>query len=142
MRLIFDDMQSEQNQEKGATLLEVLAALAILAILTTAVLAVFIPTGLWISKAGNETSAANYAAAILEDLRDQRSRLQTANSISPENLGLVQQYKPGFPVGINAHISMEPMASYSKLYKVEVLVRWNEGTELCKITMATLMRKV
>lgn len=142
MRLIFDDMQSEQNQEKGATLLEVLAALAILAILTTAMLAVFIPTGLWISKAGNETSAANYAAAILEDLRDQRSRLQTANSILPENLGLVQQYKPGFPVGINARISMEPMAGYSKLYKVEVLVNWNEGTELCKITMATLMRKV
>ncbi|MEN6326265.1 MAG: type II secretion system protein [Syntrophomonas sp.] len=142
MKLLLKNIKSERNLEKGTTLLEVLVALVILAVLTTAVLAIFMPTGLWISKARNETTAANYAAAILEDLRDQRSRLQTGNSISPEDLGLDQQYKPDFPVGINASISMESMASYSKLYKVQVLVKWKEGIELRKITMATLMRKV
>ena len=142
MRLLLKDMQSERNREQGTTLLEVLAALAILAVLTTAVLAIFMPTGLWISKARNETTAANYTAAVLEDLRDQRSRLQIANGISPEDLGLDQQYKPDFPGGINACVNIELMAGFSGLYKVEVLVGWNEGTEQRMITMATLMRKV
>lgn len=142
MSLMQKDMQLVREQEKGSALLEVLAALAMLAILTTTVLAIFTSTGLWISKAGNETAAANYAASILEDLRDQRGQLQAAEHMVPEDLGLDQQYKPGFPAGINAHISMEPMAGYSRLYKVEVLVNWNEGTELCEIKMATLIRKV
>lgn len=142
MKILLKDIQIDRDREKGTALLEVLAALAMLAVLTTTVLAVFTPTGLWISKARNETTAANYAAAILEDLRDQRSRLQAADSISPEDLGLTQLYKPDFPAGINARISMEIMTGFSRLYKVEVLVDWNEGTELREVKMATLMRKV
>lgn len=142
MKFLLKDIHRDQDREKGTTLLEVLAALAMLAVLATTVLAVFTPTGLWISKARNETTAANYAAAILEDLRDQRSRLQPADGISPEDLGLTQPYKPDFPAGINARISVEQIAGYSRLYKVEVWVNWNEGTELREVKMATLMRKV
>lgn len=141
MKLFLKDIPKKQDREQGAALLEVLAALAMLAVLTTMVWAVFTPTGLWISKARNETTAANYAAAILEDLRDQRSRLQAADSISPVDLGLTQPYKPDFPAGINARISIELMTGLSRLYKVEVLVGWNEGTKLREVKMATLMRK-
>ena len=134
--------KQQLGSEKGATLVEVLAALAMLGVLTTMVLAIFAPTGIWIGKARNETTAANYASALLEDLRDQRSLLQSADSISPEGLGLVQPYKPAHPAGINARIDMELMTGYSGLYKVEVDVSWNEGTELREVKMATLIRKV
>lgn len=136
------DRRLEAEPEQGTTLLEVLVALAMLAVLTTTVLAIFSPTALWISKARNETTAANYAAALLEDLRDKRSLLQAVNDIAPEDLGLAQPYKPALPAGINARIDMEVMAGYGGLYKVEVSVNWSEGSEQREVKMTTLMRRV
>ncbi|MDD3023813.1 MAG: hypothetical protein PHE26_07945 [Syntrophomonadaceae bacterium] len=139
--LLFYDGQIVNERERGTSLLEVLAALAMLALLTTTVLAVFLPAGLWIKRAREETTAANYAAAILEELRDNRSLLQPVKEISPEDLGLSEQYRPDIPHGIEAHITTELINGYSQLYKADVLVMWKEGNQLCKLNMATVIRK-
>lgn len=135
------DRPTAQEYEKGSTLLEVLLALIMLSVLTTTVLAIFSPTGLWICKARNETTVSNYAFALLEDLRDQRSLLHEANGISPEDLGLNQQYKPGVPAGITTRISMEVMSGFSQLYKVNISLGWSEGNQIREVNMATLIRK-
>lgn len=129
------------NLQEGMTLLEVLLSLALLALLTTSVMSIFAPPVLWISQARNETTAANYAQAIIEELRGERHKLEAVSNISQEELNLNQDYKPRQPADINARLTIEPMNGINNLYKVDVTVNWTEGTTPRKINILTAMRK-
>lgn len=121
--------------------MEVLLSLALLALLTTSVMAVFTPPALWIKQAGNETAASNYADAIIEELRDERSKIQGTGNFLPEELNLSPEYKPERPADLEARIDIELMNGYGSLYKVKVSVNWMEGTALRDLSLVTAMRK-
>lgn len=129
------------NLQEGMTLLEVLLSLALLALLATSVMSIFTPPALWIIQARNETTAGNYAGAIIEELRDERDKIEVVSDVSPEELNLNQDYKPTQPADINAHLTIEPMDGFSNLYKVAVAVNWMEGTIPREINLLTVMRK-
>lgn len=129
------------KRQEGMTLLEVLLSLALLALLATCVLAIFTPPAFWIKEARDETTAVNYAAAILEELRDKRDNIRIGNILSPQALNLSQAYKPAQPADINAHLNIGLKSGYTNLYEVTVTVSWTEGSTPREIKVNTLMRK-
>ena len=62
-------MINEIKNVKGMTLVEVMAALVLLALLAVTLLSVFSTTGSWINGAGKKTAAVRYAGNIIEIIR-------------------------------------------------------------------------
>jgi len=127
--------------EKGMTLIEVLASLVILGLLAVSVTTIFIPASTWIYKARTETTASNYAFSILETFRADRSKLDSSNTGKS-----AQNIFPGsgFPwAGMSDElIRMEPQAPpYDHLYDVTVTVRWAEGNAVRHVQLSTIIRK-
>ncbi|MGI5921026.1 MAG: type IV pilus modification PilV family protein [Syntrophomonadaceae bacterium] len=63
------------KKQAGFTLIEVLAALVILALLTTSIMTMFSVSELWIGRAGKQTIASDYAISIIEVIRAYSSDL-------------------------------------------------------------------
>lgn len=57
------------ENEQGLTLIEVIVALVLLALIAMNTLSYFSTSGIWIMGAGQKTQASNYAAAIIEGVR-------------------------------------------------------------------------
>lgn len=70
------------NEEKAMTLLEVMGALVILALLAVTMLSLFSTSGMWIAGAGRQTRASEYAGAVIEVVR------AYSNDINPASLPL------------------------------------------------------
>ncbi len=132
--------QVRTANEKGQTLLEVLAASVLIMLLCGSILAIFSPVAHWIATARSQTMAANYAIAILESLRSQPDMLQAVNAgQSAEELGLAGIYSPAGMA--NELTCMEPRADYTNLYEVMVTVYWVQGAEDHQLQFGTVIRK-
>lgn len=66
------------NEEKAMTLLEVMAALVILSLLTVTLLSLFSTSGVWLAGANKQTRASEYAAAIIEVARAYANDINSA----------------------------------------------------------------
>ena len=129
-----------KNYQKGLCLIEVLASLVLLSLLAFGMLAIFSPTARWIAGARHETTAVYFAAAILEDLRLERTKIDPLNSgknVQEMGLGMV------CPVsGMAGEISlMQALPYYPNLYDVTVTVTWIEGAVPRSLSMSTVIRK-
>jgi len=131
------DQKSWQMNNKGMTLIEVLAALVLLALLSTSMLTIFVPPAKWVSQARNQTTAVNYANALLENLRADRSRINTtaATGVAADVLWPVgDQLHLASPANMQATIVMTPWQEIpswpnENRYDVVVTVSWDGGNE-------------
>lgn len=78
------------DNEKGLTLIEVIVALAITAILTTVFMGVFSNSGRWIAGAGAQTKASSYATSIIEVIRNDENSIGeiTEDDLTDEDDGV------------------------------------------------------
>jgi len=126
--------------EQGLTLIEVLASLVLLSLLTVSILGIFTSTAKWVAKARQETTASNYASAVLEDLRLQRQIINNDN----EGL-LAEELLPGYGYpweGMDARITtMEDLNPLHNLYNITVTIFRSGDTQSPILQMSTIMRK-
>lgn len=129
------------KNETGLTLIEVLASLVLLSLITVGITAIFTPAASWISKARWETAASNYAVAVLEELRSDRSKIVEGNSGKT-----AQELFPasGYPwAGMSDTITrlehQDP--PYNNLYDITVTITWREGTRPRSLQISTIIRK-
>lgn len=123
--------------EKGLTLLEVLATLVLLSLLTVSSMSIFNPTFNWIIKSGHRTAANCYAASVLEDLRVNRDKITIVSNVAVSQLGFRQEYKAR---EMNAEISMFARDEIEDLFDVIVTVTWVEGSKECSLHLNTILR--
>ncbi len=130
------DQNNWQLNNKGMTLIEVLAALVLLALLSTSMISIFVPPAKWVSQARTQTTAVNYANALLENLRADRSRIDnfpagvSADALWPVSDPLYIES----PANVQATIVMTPGGD-GNLY--DVVVSWNNGKE----TLRSIIRR-
>lgn len=139
----------KNSNEQGVTLIEVLAALVLLLILSTTIIAVFTPASLWIQQARNETTASNYARAVLEDLRSDRAQIKLGNSDKyADEIWSPHSYQPPEPPDMRAKLDIrtasqagiDPESDLANLYAVTVKVIWNNDED--ELIMQTVIRGV
>jgi type II secretory pathway pseudopilin PulG len=129
------------NNATGLTLIEVLASLALLSLMTVSILAAFTPAASWINKARRETTASNYATSILESLRSDRSKIDNSNEGKTAHY-VFPDY--GYPwAGMSDEITrLERQNSpYNNLYDITVTVSWLEGSKTRSIKISTIVKK-
>ncbi|PKM78582.1 MAG: hypothetical protein CVU90_00875 [Firmicutes bacterium HGW-Firmicutes-15] len=129
------------NNETGLTLIEVLASLVLLSLMIVSILAGFTPAASWISKARRETTASNYATAILEDLRSDRSKIDNSNAGKTAQ-DLFPSY--GYPwAGMKDKVTRleRQNAPFNNLYDITVTISWLEGNETRSLKMSTMIKK-
>lgn len=128
------------RREHGQSLLEVLAAMVIMALIAGSTLAVYAPVAAWIRLSWQETYAGNCAYAIVEGLRAQPSLLDEANTgCSAEELGLAWALAGSGE--FSDVVLIDPLAENPNLYQVSVIVQWSQGTATRNVRLDTLMRK-
>ena len=129
-----------KNNQKGLSLIEVLASLVLLSLLACGMLVIFSPAARWIVGARHETTAVYFAAAILENLRWERTKIDPLNSgKNAQEIGLnVASSAPGMVGEISL---MQAMPYYPNLYDVMVTVTWMEGKVPRSLSMSTIIRK-
>lgn len=130
----------KEGSQSGLTLIEVLAALLLLSLVSLSIPAIFGPAAQWISKARLETTAVNYAASILDELRSERGKINEFNNgKTAEELDLVcESPYPGMTGQIT---QMQPQASLPNLYDVRVTVSWSQGGQTHNLQLSTVIRK-
>ena len=126
--------------DKGLTLIEVLASIVLLSLLAASVMTVFPPVAGWISTARRVTLASSYAAAVLEGVRSSPNQIdslyigKTAQEMFPD---------AGFPWnGMTDEITrMQLWDTYPNLYEITVKVSWYEGADQHCMELSTIIRK-
>lgn len=137
-------MQDGQNHKKhaqqGLSLIEVLASLVLLSLLALTGLAIFSPVARWISAARHETSAVYLAAAILENLRSEREKIDPVNAgRNAQEIGLTGVCPAS---GMVDEISLiRAQAACDDLYDVMVTITWPEGNATKSLSLSTVIRK-
>lgn len=127
--------KSRQFNEKGMTLIEVMASLVILALISTTVAAVFTPASKWVKEARSETTASNYARAVLENLRADRTKIILSNNEkTADELWPAYMYHPP---GMTAKICIKA-SGVNGLYEVTVKVKRSDINE--DLEVRTLIR--
>jgi len=131
--------QRECNQ-KGTTLIEVLTALLLLSLVSVSIPAIFGPAAQWIHKARVETTAVNYAASLLDELRSEPGKIDESNTgKTAEELSLV--CASPYPGMTNLISRMQPQQSMPFLYDVMVTVSWSQGGQPHNLQLCTVIRK-
>jgi type II secretory pathway pseudopilin PulG len=132
------------NDERGMSIIEVLATLILLCIVTITMLGTFAPTASWINTARKETTASNYAAAVLEDMRSNRSVLASGvTRQTPSALSLDEtEYKPSDSPTMQAYITMSSRSESSLIFNITVTVEWIEGAQTRSLKLMTIMRNM
>lgn len=130
----------KKGNNKGLTLIEVLASMVLLSLLAVLFTAVFPPAAGWIVHARKETLAASYGCAIIEELRSNRQQIESSNT------GKTAQFlfpNAGFPWdGLTDEIvRMQSWGTYNNLYEITVKVSWYEGADQRWMELNTIMRK-
>ncbi len=134
-------VQRAVADKEAMTLLEVLLALAIFALISNITLAIMGTTSIWIKHSRNESIATCYAASLLEELRGKPEMLAEASQMGPEVLGLGEGYTPIGPLEIKARVDMEKLEAADKLYRVKITLSWDEGEQNKDLSLLTLIRK-
>lgn len=130
----------EQYPQKGLTLIEVLAALLLLALISASIPVIFGGAARWINQARMETTAINYGDSILDDLRSERDKLDQLNTgRNAEELSL--GYGSPYP-GMNGAITrMQPQVSLPNLYDVTLTITWSQAGQVHNLVLSTVIRK-
>ncbi|MEA1962037.1 MAG: type II secretion system protein [Bacillota bacterium] len=129
------------TNQKGFTLLEVLASLVLLGILSTSIVAIFIPAANWVQQARQQTTATNFAATVLENLRADPTQVKEENDEQTVNS---QDY--GFDEEMTATINIgkydDPLDPDDNLplFTVSVTVTDDKESELLPGGLCTVMR--
>ena len=134
------DFMTNRHGEKGFTLIEVLTALLLLSWLAVSIPAIFGPVALWVCNARTETTAINYAASVLEELRSEPGRIDKLNTgKTAEELSL----SCGSPyLGMTSQLTrMQPRQLMPNLYDVMVTVSWSQGGQPHTLQLGTVIRK-
>jgi len=133
-----------RNDDRGITLIEVLATLIMLCILTVTMLGIFISTANWVNRARKDTTACNYGAAVLEDLRSNRTALVSGVTRQIPSAVFLDEtnYRPTDSPTMQAYISMSSRTESASIFDITVTVEWKEGTQTRSLTMMTIMRKM
>ncbi|MDD4802183.1 MAG: hypothetical protein PHF24_04490 [Syntrophomonas sp.] len=129
------------KNERGLALLEVLAAMVLISLLTICIMSSFCSSANWVSKARHESAASSYAASILENLRAERSKINNSNAGQT-----AQELLPGcgYPwMGMTDKINrmQSRPAPYNHLYDITVTVYWREGVNMESRQLSTIIRK-
>ena len=129
-----------RHGEKGFTLIEVLTALLLLSWLAVSIPVIFGPVSIWVCKARTETTAVNYAASVLEELRSEPGKIDKLNSgktAEELSLGCGSSY-----LGMTSQITrMQPQQLMPNLYDVMVTVTWSQGGQPHNLQLMTVIRK-
>lgn len=132
--------EEREFDQKGLTLIEVLTALLLLSLVSVGIPAIFGPPAQWINKARLESTAVNYAASLLDELRSERGKIDELNTgKTAEDLSLVSESP--YP-GMTSQITrMQPQQSMPNLYDVMVTVTWFQGGQAHNLQLSTVIRK-
>lgn len=119
-------MKQQPNlNQKGLGLLEVLAAVALLALGVTSIFGVFGNATAWNQQASMSTQAINYAAGVLETFRSRPDQIRAMPETAVEELNLGLE----LPTGFEATVSIEEHDPTLDLYLVTVKVCWSAKGE-------------
>ncbi|MEA4923980.1 MAG: prepilin-type N-terminal cleavage/methylation domain-containing protein [Syntrophomonadaceae bacterium] len=129
-----------RNNQKGLTLVEILAALLLLSWLAFSITAIFGPAATWIAKARLETTAVSFAASMLEELRAEPEKISPLDSAKTAGeMGLDCESPSAAMCGQIAR--MQPQPSLPGLYEVTATVEWYQAGQPQSLQMVTLIRK-
>ena len=131
-----------RKNDQGMTLIEVLAALILLSIFAVTLLGIFAPAANWINMARKETTASNYASAVLEDLRSNRGALLSDVTYQTPSALLLNEteYKPSECPTMQAYITIRSLKELTSIINITVTVEWMEGGQTHSLELMTLMR--
>ena len=131
---------TEFGDEKGLSLLEVMVAMFMVALISSSLMGGFITSDIILQQAEQETRASSYAYAILEDLRARPVEDWTEIVADPiKAYGHLGKGQIGSSTGdMQACISMSKRTDYPVLYDVQVRVTWEDGEESRALEMVTL----
>lgn len=122
------------NKNKGFTLVEVIIALSLLALLALFVAGVALPIRTATQQAKNETLASNMAFAVLEAIRVQARGLDLDRSVTLNELGLTN------PNNLRVTIICKKDVQLPDIYLVCVEVAGG-GNLQKSVTMCSMVRK-
>jgi prepilin-type N-terminal cleavage/methylation domain-containing protein len=126
--------------QKGLSLIEVLAALLLLSLLAVSIPAIFGPAATWVYKARTETAAVNYAASLLEELRSEPEKIDELNTgKTAEEVSLLTESP--YPGMISQITRMQPQQTMPNLYDVMVTITWSQGGQPYNLQLSTVIRK-
>lgn len=128
-------------EEHGLTLIEVLAVLVLVALLTSTVVVVYIPANMWLQQARFETAAIFYARSILENLRADKDKVNAGNQgKSADEIWADHKYKPAQLSDLTSTIDIEKRpGELSHLFNVSVTVNWTEGVKSRSLVLKTVI---
>jgi len=113
---------------EGMTLIEVLAALAVISLLAVAVSATLVNASGWNRLAADETKAVAYAAEMMEAIRASAGRLPglsgSTYSVGLGNWSDLAVSTSGERDGMQAQVSVSGYEIDAGLYRVDVEVSW------------------
>ena len=132
---------TELADEKGLSLLEVMAAMFMVALISSSLMGGFIISDKIIKQSAQETRASSYAYAILEDLRarpieDWRD-IAACSDNTYEQLGKGQTDSSS--ANMHASIRLNEKEDAPSIYDVQVTVTWEEGGTSHSLEMVTLL---
>lgn len=133
-------MESTISNQKGMTLIEVLAALVLLSMMTITLFTVVTTSTIWIFKAGKSTQAMNMANTIMEDIKANSNTIPVgtfphnmlSEDIKDNGLGLSGDYRDSDKWGnMKAEVKVSEMqfdsTSRDNLLEVKVKVTWQDS---------------
>ncbi len=122
------------NKSKGFTLVEVIIALSLLAVLAVFMVRAAFPIRMAAQQAENETLASNMAFAVLEAIRAEAEDLDLDSSLTLYELGLSN------PNNLIVTIYSEQDMETPELYQVSVQVD-TRGRRHGSVSMCTVIRR-
>lgn len=132
---------TELADEKGLSLLEIMVALFMVALISSSLMGGLIISNKMIKQAEQETRASSYAFAILEALRARPEKDWAEIVADPVNTcGQSVNGQDGGPeTDMRASISLNKKPECPLIYDAQVTVTWEEGGEKCTLEMVTLL---
>ena len=129
----------EFGDEKGLSLLEVMVAMFMVALISSSLMGGFIISNKMIKLAEQETRASSYAYAILEDLRARPAKDWPAIVTGFDDDGgpSGKNSTVNFGADMQARIKLSEKSDFPSLYDVQVTVTWEEGGESRSLEMVT-----
>lgn len=130
----------EKDTQTGLTLIEVLAALLLLSLISASIPVIFGTAARWISQARMETTAVAYGVSILDNLRAEREKLDQTNTGKTAEKLYLGGASP-YP-GITGEITkMQPQLSFPNLYEVTLTITWFQSEQTHNLVLSTVIRK-
>lgn len=128
------------RDETGVSLLEVMTAMFLVALISSCLLGGLAVSGQMIRRAGQESQASNFAFRILEDLRSRPAEeLADMSSIIIDEgeLSFVANGAEEYNGNLQATVSLDERQDLPGLYDAKVTVTWQEAGHSRALEMST-----